>query len=479
MPCAVDWESEKRFSTKRQRVDRLQESRPFGDGKKYTVKEYQAMADDFFGKWVAAKHAPKASPEGAPPPPPLSGAALYAALEEDYWDAVDRGAEAVEVEYGNDVDVHEFWSGFPKPDGDKADLSVAKLEGVPYASDAYYARTGWNLNNIASWPGSVLRHFTVSVPGVTSPWLYLGMLFSTFSWHNEDNYLSSINYHHVGGPKQWYGVPGEKASAFENVVRRFYKQRLQEVPDLLHHMNTQFSPSKLAAHGVPVYKLVQEPGTFVVTFPQAFHSGFSYGFNCGEAVNFAMPHWIEHAKLANERYRRIGRLAVLGHDRLIFTLARYVDELDADACVMLRDELKRLVREDVVSRARLYADGVRDISSVVAPPKNNTDVIDAAACDYDDKRICAVCRHTCFLSAVACNCSQTTVCCLRHVNYLCKCPPANKYLIEWESKDQLDAIVDKVNKRLGEPGDAGQGQVSPDASPKPPPAAPEPAAVPA
>ena len=157
------------------------------------------------------------------------------------------------------------------------------------------------------------------------------MLFSTFSWHNEDNYLSSINYHHVGAAKQWYGVPGEKASAFENVVRRFYKQRLQEVPDLLHHMNTQFSPSKLAAHGVPVYKLVQEAGSFVVTFPQAFHSGFSYGFNCGEAVNFAMPHWIEHAKLANERYRRIGRLAVLGHDRLIFTLARYVDELDGDA----------------------------------------------------------------------------------------------------------------------------------------------------
>ena len=121
---------------------------------------------------------------------------------------------------------------------------------------------------------------------------------------------------------------------------------------------------------------------------------------------------------------------------------------------MLRDELKRLVREDVVSRARLYADGVRDISSLVAPPKNNTDVIDAAACDYDDKRVCAVCRHTCFLSAVACNCSQTTVCCLRHVNYLCKCPNSNKYLIEWESKAQLEATVDKVNAKLGDAKDA-------------------------
>ena len=68
---------------------------------------------------------------------------------------------------------------------------------------------------------------------------------------------------------------------------------------------------------------------------------------------------------------------------------------------MLRDELQRLVREDLVLRPRLYAEGVRDISKMVAPPKNNTDVIDAAACDYDDKRVCAVCKHTCFLSAVA------------------------------------------------------------------------------
>lgn len=44
----------------------------------------------------------------------------------------------------------------------------------------------------------------------------------------------------------------------------------------------------LAWGQVPVCRLQQLPGQFVVTFPKAYHAGFSYGFNCGEAVNFAV-----------------------------------------------------------------------------------------------------------------------------------------------------------------------------------------------
>lgn len=42
------------------------------------------------------------------------------------------------------------------------------------------------------------------VEGVSYPWLYFGMLFSTFCWHNEDHFLYSINYMHEGEGKTWW-----------------------------------------------------------------------------------------------------------------------------------------------------------------------------------------------------------------------------------------------------------------------------------
>ena len=59
------------------------------------------------------------------------------------------------------------------------------------------------------------------------------------------------------------------------------------------HTHTPSSPPGIVCDvdvvlKVPVCRLRQEAGQFVVTFPKAYHGGFSYGFNCGEAVNFAV-----------------------------------------------------------------------------------------------------------------------------------------------------------------------------------------------
>lgn len=77
----------------------------------------------------------------------------------------------------------------------------------------------WNLQVISRSPGSLTRFMPDDIPGVTSPMVYIGMLFSWFAWHVEDHELHSMNYLHTGSSKTWYCVPGDYAFAFEEVVR--------------------------------------------------------------------------------------------------------------------------------------------------------------------------------------------------------------------------------------------------------------------
>jgi hypothetical protein len=185
-------------------------------------------------------------------------------------------------------DVREIRPSQP-PSSDNPHLSNANHPVFP---DEYYQKSGWNLNNTAAAVGSLLRHLKAPVNGVNVPWLYIGMLFTSFCWHTEDNYFYSINYNHFGSGKMWYGVPSSAAPSFERVSKEFLHGIFKDSPDVLQYMTLQVSPSLLLRNGVPVYKIVQEPGTFIVTFPQGYHAGFSLGFNVGEAVNFVTIDWV-------------------------------------------------------------------------------------------------------------------------------------------------------------------------------------------
>ena len=48
-----------------------------------------------------------------------------------------------------------------------------------------YSRDLWNLNNIPIVSDSLLRFIKSDISGMTVPWTYVGMVFSTFCWHNE------------------------------------------------------------------------------------------------------------------------------------------------------------------------------------------------------------------------------------------------------------------------------------------------------
>jgi len=77
----------------------------------------------------------------------------------------------------------------------------------------------WNLQVIPRASGSLTRFMPDDIPGVTSPMIYIGMLFSWFAWHVEDHELHSLNFLHTGSSKTWYSVPGDYAFAFEEVIR--------------------------------------------------------------------------------------------------------------------------------------------------------------------------------------------------------------------------------------------------------------------
>lgn len=79
--------------------------------------------------------------------------------------------------------------------------------------------TAWNMRGVARAKGSLLRFMREEIPGVTSPMVYVAMMFSWFAWHLEDHDLHSLNYLHTGAGKTWYGVPRDATLAFEEVVR--------------------------------------------------------------------------------------------------------------------------------------------------------------------------------------------------------------------------------------------------------------------
>ena len=65
----------------------------------------------------------------------------------------------------------------------------------------------------------VLRRIGQAMPGITTPMMYYGMLYSFFSWHTEDNDLYSINYMIGGAPKTWFTVPSSHAENYDAVFQ--------------------------------------------------------------------------------------------------------------------------------------------------------------------------------------------------------------------------------------------------------------------
>jgi hypothetical protein len=150
----------------------------------------------------------------------------------------------------------------------------------------------FNLRTVNAQKNSLLQFVKededTQISGITIPWFYFGILFSTFCWHTEDLYLYSLNYMHDGCSKIWYGIPNDQKEKMDEYIRNKYFATLLKQPDLVHRLTVHINPLELLQAGIKVYKAVQNPGDFIITLPKGYHSGFSTGFNMSEAVNFSV-----------------------------------------------------------------------------------------------------------------------------------------------------------------------------------------------
>ncbi|XP_023001529.1 lysine-specific demethylase JMJ705 [Cucurbita maxima] len=302
-PCSdtSDSKSPPTFTTRQQQIGFCpRKTRPvqksvWQSGEYYTFQQFEAKAKSFEKSYLK-----KCVKKGGLSP---------LEIETLYWRAtLDK---PFSVEYANDMPGSAF-----------VPVNAKMLREA--GEGTTLGETAWNMRGVSRAKGSLLKFMKEEIPGVTSPMVYVAMMFSWFAWHVEDHDLHSLNYLHMGAGKTWYGVPRDAAVAFEEVVRvQGYGGEINPLVTfaVLGEKITVMSPEVLVSAGVPCCRLVQNAGEFVVTFPRAYHTGFSHGFNCGEAANIATPEWVRLAKDAAIRRASINYPPMVSHFQLLYDLA--------------------------------------------------------------------------------------------------------------------------------------------------------------
>ncbi|EFW16055.1 hypothetical protein D8B26_006216 [Coccidioides posadasii str. Silveira] len=375
----------------------------FEEGGIYSLKQFQEKADAFKRNYFSGK---------MPFDPVLNAHRRETEddVEREFWRLVESLTETVEVEYGADIHSTTHGSGFPTVERNPLD---------PYSVDP------WNLNVLPLHGESLFRHIKSDVSGMTVPWVYVGMCFSTFCWHNEDHYSYSANYQHFGATKTWYGIPGEDAEAFEEAMRQAVPELFETQPDLLFQLVTLLPPDQLKKAGVNVYALDQRAGQFVITFPQAYHAGFNHGFNFNEAVNFAPADWEPLGQAGVARLREFRRQPCFSHDELLLTAA--ARDTSIKTAKWLGPALRRMCDRELEQRAKLLA-RQKELKQRIEPrgsDENKSEghedfklVVEDADLPEEDYQ-CSYCKVYSYLTQFRCHKKGKILCLLHADNHTC------------------------------------------------------------
>ena len=255
----------------------------------------------------------------------------------------------------------EFWKWVQRSSRNKY-----CIKGL-YASDIEFnASQDWkygSLESLSNHRESLLRHELVGkIAGVNTSMIYVGAAFSFFPWHYEDNMLYSLNYHHEGDSKTWYGISAADAPNYEVVMSKtLFPEIVGKQPHHVWAKSSLVEPSVLAGHGVKIVSCVQNSGDFILTSPGGYHQGFCHGYCFAEALNWAPFSWFPYGMAAAKFYREIAFPAsVISTDQLLLSCARELSSNSSDlpllnavgnsALALLRSlhsQLQTLIREGI------------------------------------------------------------------------------------------------------------------------------------
>ncbi|KAF9236221.1 PLU-1-like protein-domain-containing protein [Melanogaster broomeanus] len=394
----------------------------FDEGEEHSLSSFQARDLEFRRRWWAS-HPPvhKSPPDLDDPTVNYVGNTLVTEhdVENEFWRLVQSPNETVEIEYG--ADVHSTTHGSAMP----------TMESHPLDAGS---KDPWNLNNVPILADSLLRYIKSDISGMTVPWTYVGMVFSTFCWHNEDHYTYSVNFQHWGETKTWYGIPAEDAEKFEAAIKSEAPDLFEAQPDLLFQLVTLMNPKRLTDAGVRVYACNQRAGEFVITFPKAYHAGFNHGLNFNEAVNFALPDWLPYGRDCVQRYREHRKLPVFSHDELLVTITQQSQSIKT--ALWLASSLKEMTERELGSRQVARTMGMVERLEAEDRP--------------EDQYQCTYCKVFCYLSQVTCHCKSEVVC-IEHAKHLCDHPINQRVLTLRFTDADLQESLAKVTERAAVP----------------------------
>lgn len=99
----------------------------------------------------------------------------------------------------------------------------------------------------------------------------------------------------------------------KSFVRVHGHPRVNSCANILRHKTFLPHPDWFKMHGIPLVKIVQKPGEYIVTFPKGYHFGVNLGFCINEAVNVAIPSWINWGKVASPKCSCPEELVIFMH----------------------------------------------------------------------------------------------------------------------------------------------------------------------